>query len=416
MSNFFIDIYEINPGGQGLGIEQEYTPVGNGPLRDIIKCQATQRLNRGGNWSFEIHAQDPKAQFIAPNKFLQCNFTTKPFENDSVFGGQITNVNMIGEGRNERLLVEGVDPLGELTKIILTNDVVFTSDSNSPGTILTLANNKATASVRPNWYVVVPFLTTTSLTATIPKLTTSLEALILISDRLGEHFRMEGGRAVRWVGPVANFADTGLLAVGNGDPSSLQRNSNVLVVQSFERVNDAQGVVTRLFPLATGVGEEPHTLANVTDPAPAGYTVNSTDNYIEDTTATASQTLHEHSHTFSDIKPAGSATADLEAASNQLQTAAAEYLRTRKQSYDFYRLRVALNNQIIRVGQYIHTDIRRVLNQNVPIDLRDKLIIIENKVELSPDGNHVATLLCATVDRWPVDELDDFILQSVGNN
>jgi hypothetical protein len=225
--------------------------------------------------------------------------------------------------------------------------------------------------------------------------TTVLAALVFIAELTGEHFRLGEGREIEWM--RADQPASGLRAVRVA-PSRIASNDDVVIIQSFERVTDSYDVFNRIYPYGAGLGAARLTLAGCTESAPAGYTLDIANNFIEKDSATP---RISRSEPFQEIRAVdASATGDVHAP-NQLFRAALARLQRNDAAHSFYTVKVIKLTRLIKPGATIHVVYRRVVGSYVARNVNAHLLILEVTNEISEQGVLSATLLLGTIDRYP---------------
>lgn len=410
MARFVIDVREP---GVTIVDNNSWVLVGGGPIHTAIQWRSVARLSRGGSWSFDMPATDPKAAYLQKGRYAQCYLAPFAVLHDGVFhnrdigGGRIDTVRTRETPDGPVLTVEGLDQLAELGSIRLPSTVSYSAETEVFADLVDAASARILAAYGMPWGRVAPSTNTTAVTMDIEP-TTTLAALIKVSERIGEHFRASASRAVEWVGPADDFTASNVLVVG-GIAGGVSTNSFVCAASEVEEIKDGSSVVTRLFVTCEGADGDAITLASATDAAPAGLTRNTSESWLEDEAATNDNTLHEHAIHYSDIRAASTDLADVQAAANQAQAAAAEYLRTHAGVFYHYRLRLVECNRIVLPGETIKAQILRAFNGALAINIQATLSVLEAEYQLDASGLRTVAMLCASIDRWPDTDADALI-------
>src|SRR5690606_38968273 len=113
--------------------------------------------------------------------------------------------------------------------------------------------------------------------------------------------------------------------------------------------------INRIYPRGSGNANVQLTLRATTRTAPAGYTLNAAENYIEYDAGVASDGLIERQVDFRDIGPIDNTDADIVSASNALFDAALEELRRRSSEIEeaVYVVQLEGCSQLLRPMQSI---------------------------------------------------------------
>jgi hypothetical protein len=110
---------------------------------------------------------------------------------------------------------------------------------------------------------------------------TVFEALTRLAEQTGEHFIRGEGRTVRWLGIDERRLD--LWATGGGDAQAQQANPYVAHILRLNERQEAYELASRVYIYGGTTGDQRATLAATSRAAPAGYTLNAAENYIERT-------------------------------------------------------------------------------------------------------------------------------------
>jgi len=108
---------------------------------------------------------------------------------------------------------------------------------------------------------------------------TVFEALTRLAEQTGEHFVRGEGRTVRWLGQDERLLD--LWAVNGGDAQAQQANPYIAHILRLNERQEAYELASRVYIYGGSTGDQRATLASTSRSAPAGYTLNAAENYIE---------------------------------------------------------------------------------------------------------------------------------------
>ena len=162
-----------------------------------------------------------------------------------------------------------------------------------------------------------------------------LEMLVRCSEVAGENFILSPDallvptqRKVLWLGK--DETDCGIAARSFVDPILVEDNDNIAVITAITEIEDASELCSRVYPYGSGMGGSRVTLANCTTQPSSGYTLSTTDNYIERPAATtALGNRIEVAKSWNDIvAQADDSTAAQQSAANILMIQAVNWLET----------------------------------------------------------------------------------------
>ncbi len=179
-------------------------------------------------------------------------------------------------------------------------------------------------------------------------------------------------------------------------------------IRDFQIIKETSQLVTRLHVYGAGQGEDRLTLENATTSPPAGFTVDTTNSIITNTTleAVTNQPIVERVQHFSSIKSEdpSDATANTTAA-NELQQAAISWLREHDGSVTtFYRVQTIVTGAH-QVGQLVtltHSrtspwDAAGAENDTSVININSTFYLLEYGLSFDSDNNLVADCLLGDV-------------------
>ncbi len=239
-----------------------------------------------------------------------------------------------------------------------------------------------------------------------------LEAAIRIAEASGQHFigSPAFGRQVVWLG--YDQRDNGLRALPVAEAVAAESRPEVVLISEFEELADAAEMVSRVYASGSGTGEEQLTIADATMLPPVGYTINTTDGYVERTAAASAIGRIECSQAWSDIVPQNESLDQRREAANMLVMQMVAYLQrhsctaTDPATGDvpkFYRLKVMKCDRLLLPGFRM---LVRLAPQGdyaiVPNQINGLFWVTEVNYHIGADDLAVHDLVVATVDRQPL--------------
>lgn len=394
--NFWVDI-ENSSGAK----------IGKGPLR-TSNFQVTDKLSQAGSFTFTVSASDPNISALAEKRIAVCKYIGLDGSLQTFGGGVIDSItkNIDEDGKLE-IEVKGNNLVRELTY-----RSVGTLDLSGVGGAGVIDGPEQIMALAPAGWAVVNGITDVNVYVGFNG-ESVLTALASVGEYIGEHWRLGTGRTIEWIGTASSFASSGVRAVQHiNNPVSGESVNNVCLITSLEEISDAAELLTRVIPQGAGNGGVMLTLANVTDSAPSGYTLNVGSNYVKRNDSETTYGRIERTLEFKDIKPISNTTADLQAASNMLLKACVEHLRKFGAPQKFYKLSLGQVNQLLRPGTTLHAVYRVLVDGVVKYDLNGVFNIIQVDNEITPAGVHTASVIVSTIDRLPRNDAD-FIASTV---
>lgn len=233
-----------------------------------------------------------------------------------------------------------------------------------------------------------------------------LEALVILTEETGDHFRLADGRSLRWM-----WADDAqypvLRCVAPGDPVAVLDNDDVAVILSIQRQRSSYELVTRVYATGGRYGNDRLDLGDLADDmrAPYGFVIGEQAGigwYLERSGSKTTYGLIEAHRSWSNIVPETSR--DLEPAAEALLWAAYEWLRRYSEPQDAYTITCAKVVPVVRPGDRIWVAYHEYDDSGAVLDIEKLLYVLEASVISNQDGTGTHTFVASTVDVWPDSE------------
>ena len=229
---------------------------------------------------------------------------------------------------------------------------------------------------------------------------TVLEALVILAEQTGDHFRLSDGRSIKWMwADDAQFAS--LRCISPGNAADVLDNDDVAVILSAQRMRSSYELATRIYPTGGRYGNNQLTLASLATDlrAPYGYTLSRANNYLERDGSRTTYGLIEARRTWSEIVP--EVTRNLAPAAEALFWAAYEWLRRYSEPQDAYTITCVKVVPTVRPGDRIYVSYHEYDDDGSVLDIEQLLYVLEVTVTSNQDGTSTHTFTASTVDVWP---------------
>lgn len=372
---------------------------GDGPLRARV-FRVKKPLSESGDFAFDILGSDPNIGALQIKRVAICRYIDANGSTQTLGGGIIDKI------------VAQLDPSGLLVYQVSGNDLtrelfyrsVGSLKLESAGVGVTNGPDLIMAYAPAGW-------TINSGSTSSPVYLgfageSVLAALIKCAENAGEHWRLGSGREIDWIGLPASFVSSGVRAVQHlNDAISAESLASLAVVMAMSETHDSAEVLSRVIPIGAGIGGAATTLANATDPAPSGYTLDTVNNYLKQNAAEAAYGRIEKSIEFKNLGPLGSTVTDAASASNALLQAAYQHLERFKAPAKFYDVSI-WTNAVLEPGQTIQIIYRKLIDSAVVFDLNDEFIILSVEQTIDEQGLSTTKMMVATIDRKPATDAD----------
>lgn len=380
--------------------DQDGHRFGSGPLRPVGQpaFNITKVLSASGEFSFDVSAADPNLDSLALKRTAILRYFIDG--RIQVFGGGV--IDKITARATPAGLVYTVS--GNDLGRELTYRSVGQLDLSGAGAGVTDGPAQVMALAPTGWSLAGALTTETAIYAGLDG-DSVLNVLVQIKDKIGEHWRLGAGREVVWLGPASGFMHSGIRAVQHvNDPVEAEEAEDIAVIANLEEEADATSLLTRIYPRGSGNGGVVFTLAAATDSAPAGYTLDTVNNYLESDAGASAYGRIEQAIDFKGAGPLSNTTIDIQAAANALLWNAYQYLRLYGSIPHFYKIGLISVKQLLEPGTLLRVVYRQIIDGTVVYDLDDDLIILSTRRTLDSSGLHTTQVQVATIDRMPASD------------
>lgn len=287
-------------------VGSEYT-AGSSPLVRILQWSSTSEMDRSGRFSFDLAPDSDNRTLIQRKRKVRAYaFINGAFV--EIGSGIIDSIEtMIDDGKTI-VRVSGNDMLKELTYRTVGN--LELTDS-----LFGITHSAALTAIEayaPSGWTLTPSATPNN-DFVYHKYTgdTVLAALNYLATATQTHFCLTGFRTLAY---KETATDSGIIATerATGDAG----NCGIVRLQKRESSAD---LFTRIYPWGAGVGAERISLASTTRSAPSGYTLDTANNYICNTSYETNYDRIERHVQYSQVSPrVANRLANAETAANML--------------------------------------------------------------------------------------------------
>lgn len=385
--NFWVDIEDASG-----------NKVGAGPLRPESFTR-TSPLSLAGEFSFPVSSGDPNFSVVSEKLRAICRYLDKDGDIQTYGGGVIDRINKAYTYAKTNFIVSGPNLTGELNYEDVGSLEIGDStggDADAPDQIMAFAPT--------GWTITGGGATSQDIYVRFDEQSV-LNALVSISDTLGEHFRLGTGRQIVWVGPYTGFASSGVRAIG-GIPVGNKALDvpEIAIIKSLKELSDSHELITRVKPRGAGNGNAILRLLAVTDAAPSGFTLSASLGYIEKDSSVATYGNISRPVDFKNISPLSHSVADKNQAANQLMRAAVELLNRWAEPQKFYEIELKKSEVILDPGTTIRVVFKQTIDGVDVFDIDDTFNIIEASDKLGSNGIYTQRVKVSTTDSQPLND------------
>lgn len=372
--------------------------LGPGPVATASRWQHVKRLDKAGTIAFDVPATDPRlaleavTPLLAHKRVARC-YGLRAGARVELGAGVVDELAV--DPHERTLTASGNDLLDELA----TRTVGFLQLASGSSPIAIASALASIMALAPaGWSIDTTTYTGSGATVYLEFAGESvLAALIKVAEHTGEHFRLGSGRQVVWL--YQQQPASGIRAEKDADPVAAEGNAGICLITSLQRTSNSHDVCTRVYPYGSGNADARITLAGTTRSAPAGYALDTTNNYLAHTANDTAGRIDRH-ESFKDVAKVG-ADAGAAGAADALFDAAYAYLRRHLEPQASYRLSVTKLDQVLEPGSTIRVVWRGVVDGTTWIAIDDDLVVLEATTAIDDTGVRTVSLQVATVDRWP---------------
>ena len=375
---------------------------GDGPIYTALYWEDTDPLDKAGTFTFAMPAGDPRRAIVKEKRIARCYTLVMgmPTELGAGIIDKITpRIDVVG---NVTLEVSGDSLLRELAN----RSVGFLSLCDEEGNGVTDGIGQIMNCAPAGWSVDGSVGTREPAGTVYASFAgeSALNALVKVANQKGEHFRLQSGRKIAWLGPATGSVSSGIRAIQDGDPIAIDANPNACIVQELTEEQDTYDICTRIYPFGSGIGDARLTLAACTRPVPAGFSLDKAANCLINNAAETKYGRIDKYLSFKDVSPISNTDADLESAANVLFDQASIYLTRHSTAEKFYTIKVLKLDKLVRPGQTIRVVFRRIIDNFEAYNIDRDLFILEAKNRIDNTGIRTTEIQVSTVDRYPENE------------
>jgi len=373
--------------------------LGRGPLR-LLSGEVSSPLSASGEFRFDLPAADPNLSALSEKRVAICRYVDRDGAVQTFGGGVIDKIEFAaGQDGTMTVQISGNDLTRELTYrsvgALSLAGVDAAGVTDGPEQIMALA---------PAGWTIEDGETLTALYVGYDG-ESVLNALSSAGKKIGEHWRLDAGRVIQWLGASSTFVSCGVRAVQQiNDVVTAEIVDDIAVISKLEEVRDAADLLTRVIPRGSGNGSAIVTLELATDTPPAGYTLSTSGNYVKRDASETAYGRIERILDFKEIGPLSNTTADIQAAANMLLVASVEHLARYGAPQKFYQLELAGLRQLLQPGTTIRVVYRKLVDNIAVYDLDGTFSILDVRNRIDAGGLHTASFLISTIDRLPASD------------
>jgi hypothetical protein len=228
-----------------------------------------------------------------------------------------------------------------------------------------------------------------------------LTTLIRIAEHTGENFTGGFGRNLIWLQDEQR--DSGLRAVAHIDPIAAEDAPEIVLISDLQAApdGDASDIISRVYPFGGGIAKMRPTLALTTKSAPAGYTLDTTNNYLKcDATETAYGRI-EVVQAWSDIVAKDTSGTQKAEAADALFDRALEFLQEHATPLETYSANVLKLSRPLLPGYRVRVVYDEFVDGYHAVAVDAVLWVIDTTTEINASGVHMTGLQMATLPRAP---------------
>ena len=363
---------------------------GSGPITSADFWRCTAKMDRAGEFEFEMPATDPKS-FAVQKKRIVRAYAILDGQRVEVGAGIIDYIEKMPQSDGKVMLrVSGNDLVRELSYRSVLDLTLY-----SGGSPVTHAAAVAAieAYAPAGWAFTADGSPPHDAIYGYFNGETVLQGAIKVADKSQNHFYKGVGRSLIF---ASAFTSSGVRAI----QAKGALVANTCAITELTQAVDTYDLITRIYPRGSGNANVQLTLRATSRSAPTGYTLNAAQNYIEHDASVATYGVIERQIDFRDIGPIENTATDIQSAANALFDAALETLQRRSTELEqeTYSLQVEGCSQLLRPMQTIRVAYRDL---SAGLNINDDLNILEATWQVDNKGIQTTDLVVSNADRWP---------------
>jgi hypothetical protein len=385
------------------------TIQGEGPLVNLPYLRFGRFLGEAGYFEAEMPLRDPRTDLIQEKASVLRFY----WNGEQLFAGVVEATGVVVDNANTLMLPVSGRCLGgaELSEAkigFLELSSAGSGVTNGPALVLSTADTYTPST----WTLDTAGGHSTTSTAVYAKFAgeSALQALRMIADKIGEHWRFHPtDRKVIWM--RAATPDSGIRAL-QGAPDMVQARGNpeICFFESFEERKDVHGLFNQIHPYGAGSFEIATTLGASTRSVPTGFTLSAGGNYLrsDDSITALGLTIPVYVQ-FPDIRPVSNppTNADIVAASNALYDAALAMLQRHDSVDDF---KVFTLGGIVQLPEDVQPGTTlRVVYEDDRYSVDDDYIVLGIESEIASNAAQRHQLTVAAVNKMPTSSNDSIV-------
>ncbi|MBN1991365.1 MAG: hypothetical protein JW953_01580 [Anaerolineae bacterium] len=375
--------------------------VGDGPITNIESIKRRRLLDKIGGVDITLQAIDQKTAVVGAGRWYRIHH--------QVYGdlGTYRHATVSNQTQGAKLAIAADDTLIELAykNCYFRRNFDNVAVDSVVSTLVGLAGGWTTGSVE----------TGIGNTTVSYEGESVLEALDVLRDRWGRHFRLSAARTLDF-GEFGDDSGLRLIRPENV-PRELTNNADVAFINALEITEESGEVINRLIPVGAGVGTTQLTLLYATSTHPS-YPVQTGVNadgsefyYIEDAASQAIYGVIERPFEQSGIRPLTNSTADMQNAANALYWSALAALLRWKESRTYYAVGATkLDSTRLLPGDTIGVVFRGIaMYQGKPykwVDVEENLWVLDIDETYNARGEQRVKLAVATTSQRRTSDSD----------
>jgi hypothetical protein len=223
--------------------------VGDGPINTVTRCTTKSRVNRVGEFSFEMPATDPRASYVTARRSARIYAMLDGVET-FLGGGSIDKITTSFDNDGVPMLqVSGSDFLTELSRISTGKlNLTGTGDDNITTLIDTIM------APLTDWDSIIETGSPDFVARFVYE--PGFNAILSIAEKTGAYFHLDTAnlptRTLHW---FYSISGTGILATMHGDPVAIADNPNACLITGIQVLEDSTDLKTRCYIFGSGEGD-----------------------------------------------------------------------------------------------------------------------------------------------------------------
>ena len=387
---FWVDIYDSSG-----------TKRGSGPL-NVTEWRTVSRMDKAGEFSFRLPLTDPQSNLIQPLRVAKAYAIVDGAV--QILGiGVIESIETDLNSEPSMMTVSGNDITHNLAFMSMGFQTFNAVTFDAALSTLFAASSPWTHTLDAAGVGVGSLYYETAGESTLQTLRTLCKGIAG-----GAHFYFDpnGGSNEEHIHISVGVTSSGVRATQSPNPADYPE---LCGIKTLKLTHEAFDLITRIYPYGAGNGDQRLTLEHTTATAPFGYSLNATENYIQNDISQAALGTRIKHLAFNDIRPISNSAQAMADAADALFVVAYNELKNRSSYQRTYQLEVVGLSKLLKPSQTIRVVYEEYAGAYKAMSVDEDLVILEVTTVVDETGIRTDSLVVSNLDKYPTDDFSAIV-------